>query len=295
MDTLEGMRVFAEVVETGSFSEAARRRGISKALASKYVRELEAKLAVQLLHRTTRQVTPTATGRACFERCAQILEDVRELFDAVQSEHGTLQGRLRVAGPRILGESLLVDAVTKFLVENPAIEIDLALEERTVDIVGEGFDLAIRIGELADSSLLARKLMAYRYVVCAAPAYLAKYGHPERPEDLKGHAGIVNTAISPTGQCQFQRADKRITISVPPRIRVNSGRAVRDFVVAGLGVGLCLLPTVTDDLEVGRLVRLFPENEAYDRNVYAVYPPSRHLSPKVRRFIDHLVSFLGGD
>ncbi len=289
MDMLQGMKVFVDVVDTGSFSAAAARQRISKALASKYVGRLEARLAAQLLHRTTRKVTPTATGHACYERCVRILDDVGDLMEAVQSEQGELRGSLKIAGPRVLGEDLLVEAAQIFLLRHPAVTIDMALEERTVDIIGEGFDLAIRIGDLADSTLLARKLMAYRYIHCAAPAYLAARGNPESPEALKDHACIVNTAISPTGQWRFERGGKAFAVAVPARVRVNSGRAARDLAVAGLGIGLCLLPTVAEDLEAGRLTHLFSDNQAYDRTVYAVYPPSRHLSLKVRSFIDHLV------
>ena len=290
MDTLECMRVYARVVDAGSFSEAARRLGISKALASKYVGQLEQRLGVCLLNRTTRKLTPTEVGSAYYARCARIVGEVEELEGSLQADRATPRGHLRVAGPRIFGEDALVGCVTAFLEEHPAVTVDLVLEERTVDIVAEGFDLAVRIGELADTRLIARRITSYRYVLCASPDYIAPAGAPTTPEALAGHACIVNSAISPTNQWQFVVDGERRSVSVRPRIRVNCARPIRALALAGYGIGLCLLPTVRKDIAAGRLVRLLEGYEAYDRIVYAVYPPSRHLPGKLRAFLDHLVN-----
>ena len=163
------------------------------------------------------------------------------------------------------------------------------LEERTVDIVGEGFDLAVRIGELTDTSLIARRIMAYRYVMCAAPAYLERAGMPQSPTALDGHEWVINSVLSPANQLEFMIDGRRRAVTVRPRLRVNGARPVRSMVLAGRGIGLCLLPTVERDLAAGRLVRVLEAFEAYERTVYAVYPHRRHLSARVRAFIDHVV------
>jgi DNA-binding transcriptional LysR family regulator len=201
----------------------------------------------------------------------------------------TARGHLRIAGPLIFGEDALVGCVTAFLEKHPGVSVDLVLEGRTVDIVAEGFDLAVRIGELADTRLIARRITSYRYALCASPEYLADAGAPATPEALTGHACIVNSAISPTNHWVFRVEGKRRSVAVRPQIRVNCARPVRDLALAGHGIGLCLLPTVQEDIAAGRLVRLLEPYEAYDRTVYAVYPHSRYVARKVRAFVDHLV------
>ena len=291
MDTLVGMRVFANVVEAGSFSGAARRLGISNALASKYIIQLEDRLDARLLNRTTRKVSPTEVGRAYYQRCVDIIERVDELEDAVQQQTGKPRGHLRIAGPRIIGEEALADCVNEFLGLHDGITIDLVLEERRVDIVAEGFDLALRIGALEDSSLIARRIASYKYVFCAAPAYLDRAGRPGRPGELTEHTCIVNSAISPANNWEFMVGGKHTTVTVKPRARVNAARPIRTMVAAGHGVGLCLLPTVQADIAAGRLERILQDFEAYDRGVYVIYPHSRHLAAKVRAFVDHAAAW----
>jgi DNA-binding transcriptional LysR family regulator len=289
MDTLEGMRVFARVVEAGNFTRAAAQLGLSKALVSKYVGQLENKLGASLLQRTTRRVRPTEIGSAYYERCLKILDDVDDLQTSVHHQQANPRGRLRIAGPRFFGEDPLVDCVQAFLQHYPHISVDLVLEERTVDIVAEGFDIAVRIGGLAESTLIARKIMHYPYAFCAAPSYLARAGTPHSPADLKHHACLVNSIISPTNQWRFIVDGMQTTITVEPRIRINSARSVSALVKAGQGIGLCLLSGVVADIEAGRIVRVLEAFDAYDRHIYAVYPRDRHLTAKVRLFIDHMV------
>ncbi|MEQ8735150.1 MAG: LysR family transcriptional regulator [Rhodospirillaceae bacterium] len=293
MDTINGMRTFARVVDTGSFTEAASRLGISTALASKYVRQLESRLGVQLLNRTTRSVSPTEVGRAYWERCASLLKDFEELEESVGEQHGQPRGVLRVAGSRAFGEDLLVPAIGRFMTSYPEISLDLTLDERMIDIVSEGFDVAIRVADLADSSLIARRLMPYPYFICASSDYLAVHGTPTTPQDLLSHRCIINTGISPANQWQFSINGLTSQVTVPTTARVNTARATATLVKAGRGIGLCLYSTVEDDLATGKLVRLLRNFEAYDRTVYAVYPHSQHLSAKVRVFVDHLVEIFG--
>jgi len=289
MDRLDAMRAFARVAERGSFSAGARELGISKALVSKHVQRLEEHLGARLLNRTTRRVSLTEVGRAYYEQCVDVLGRVTELEAAVQVHQREPRGHLRISGPRVFGEDVLVPCVRDFCARYPQVTVDVMLEERLVDIVAEGFDVAVRIGRLTDSSMIARRVADYRYVLCAAPSYLARAGTPETPEDLRHHTAIVNTALTPTDQFEFQRDGNTFNLTVRPKIRVNSGRPVRDFVLNGDGIGLCLLPTVKQELETGALVRLLERFEAYSRYVSVVYPHSRHLSAKVRAFIDHMV------
>ncbi len=289
MDTLDGMRTFVEVAAVGSFSEAARRLGISKALASKYVGQLEERLGSRLLNRTTRKVSLTEVGRAYLARARVILDEVAELEESVQMEQGRPRGLLRIAGPRVLGEEFLVGEVGRFLERYPDITVDLMLEERWVDLVQEGFDLAVRIGRLQDSAMVARKIADYRYVICAAPSYLAAHDRIERPTDLAAHAAVVNAILAPANQWDFLVGGQIQRVTVAPKIRVNADRSARELVRAGHGVGLCLLPGVRADIDAGRLVRLLQPFEAYARPVSVVYPHARMLSGKARAFIDHLV------
>jgi len=289
MDTIDGMRVFAAVMETGSFSAAARRLGMSKALTSKYVAQLEERLGARLINRTTRRLNATEVGTAYYERCTRILGEIDELEEAVSNQHGAPRGVLRVAAARAFGEDMLVDAIADFMARYPEIVVDLVLDERQVDVVGEGFDLAIRLAALEDSAMIARRIAAYPFIVCAAPEYLAAAGTPATPRALVRHDCIVNAAISPTGQWQFKIDGASVSVTVRARATVNTARATATLVRRGLGVGVCLYSTVREDLAAGRLVRLFGQHDAYDRSVYALYPHSRHLSAKVRLFVDHLM------
>ena len=191
MDTIDGLRVFARVMETGSISAAASGLDMSKALASKYLAQLEARLGARLVNRTTRRLSPTEVGRAAYVRCRSILEAVEDMQATVSAEHGEPRGLLRAAAPRAFGEDMLMGAVAGFMARYPDVQVDIALEERLVDIVGEGFDVALRIGALQDSSLIARRITPYPYMICAAPAYLDRAGMPQVPGDLAQHAGIV--------------------------------------------------------------------------------------------------------
>ena len=289
MDTLEAMRIFAVVAEKGSFSAAARQLGLSKALTSKKVAQLEEHLGVRLLNRTTRHVGLTETGAAYRERCAALVAEVDEAHDMVRSRHGAPRGSLKVAAPRAFGEDVLVPALPSFMEAYPDISVDLTLDERRVDIIGEGYDVAVRVDDMPDSSLIIRKVMDFPYLVCASPAYLAARGPLQHPSDLANHACIVLSPVNPTGQWHFNIDGDVSRVQVPARMRVNTARGVATLVRAGMGVGLCLWSTVRDDLKAGRLVQVLKDYDYYDRSIYAAYPHSRHLSGKVRVFVDHLI------
>jgi len=294
MDTIDGMRAFAHVMETKSFTAAARKMGISPALASKYIGQMEDRLGTRLFNRTTRSVHPTEIGAAYYIKCKKILRDFHEMEESVTDQSTEPKGLIRIAAPRAFGEDMLVEAIGDFMQQYPEIMIDLVLDERRVDIIDEGFDMAIRLDELRDSSLIARKIMAFPYMVCASPDYLKNHGTPETPGNLINHRCIINAPISPTGQWQFLIEGQKKLITVPQSARVNTARATTTLARAGIGIGLCLYSTVRDDLKTGRLVRLLQPYEAYDRKIYALYPHSQHLSRKTRVFVDFLLERFGG-
>lgn len=287
------MEVFVRATEQGSLSGAARELGISPALASKYLGLLEAHLGVRLLARTTRKLHLTDEGRAYLPRAAAILAELDDLEGALRDRGREPQGVLRISGPRVFGEAALAPSVARFLQRYPKVRLELELHERTVDIVGEGFDLAVRIAARVDSSLIARRICAFPYRVCASRSFLERYAHPEHPEAIRNLPCIVTAPVSPDVHWAFRidGEDRRIRPRVA--IRTNTGASTACFVRAGLGIGLCLHATVATELANGSIVELFAEHWAYDREVFAVYPSTRQLSPKVRAFVDHLVEELG--
>jgi len=289
MDTVIGMRTFVAVVDTGSFTVAAERLGISKALTSKYVGQLEEHLGVRLLNRTTRKLSVTEVGQAYYQRCRQLLDDLDELESAVRQQQASPQGELRVAAPVLFGESYLTRAVADYLKSQPGVSVELVLADRFVNLVEEGFDLAVRIGKLADSSLIARKLAQLQVVLCAAPEYLAKAGVPRRLEDIEVHNCVIDTNIDEPDYWHFSRRGESQRIKVSGRFRVNSAQSVREMVLAGMGIGLCPRYVVADDLEQGRVQHLLPSYKTTEYGIYAVYPHNRHLAAKVRTFVDFLV------
>ena len=292
MDTVDGMRAFAAVATQGSFTAGARRIGISTKLASKYVRQLEERLGAQLFNRTTRNVSLTETGRAYFERCTPLLDQFDELEDLVQERQSELAGNIRITAPTGFGSKQLVDALQPFQKAHPKVEIDLHLSDQYVSVVEEGFDLAIRFGGLKDSSLVARKLADMRVVVCASQDYLAEYGEPRFPADLADHNCLLMTSSNDPVQWEFKIGGALRTVSVTGTFRANSPRAVAHMAAGGLGIGLVPIYIAAPFLEQGSLKLLFEAEEAKVLGLYAVYPPNRHLTARIRAVIDHLAKIL---
>lgn len=291
MDTIDCMRVFALVAETGSFAEAARRRRMSRALASKAVARLEERLEVRLFTRTTRTVSLTEAGHAYHERCLGILEQL----DAAESELACGQavpsGTLRVSGPRTFGERHLAAPVVAFADLHPGIEVELDLNDRFVDLVDEGYDLAVRVGVLRDSSLIARKLMTIPVLTVASPAYVARAGLPRRPEDLKDHDCIIDTNLVHDRRWTFVDGLRRIDVPVSGRVAANSAQVVRDFALAGAGIARIPDFNLAPDLEAGRLVPVLGDVGCGAVAAYALYPQGRFLPAKTRAFVDHLAAW----
>jgi len=292
MDRLGELEAFAAVAETGGFTAAARVLGRTTSAVSKQVQALEARLGVRLLHRTTRSVSLTEIGVAFRDRVRGVLHDLEEAETAVGQLHDEPRGVLRVSAPSDFGRLHLADSLARFAARHADLRIEVDLADRFVDVVDEGFDVVVRIANLADSSLVARRMGPCRRVLCAAPGYLEAHGRPARPADLSAHA-TVGYAYEQTRSWRFRGPEGVVTLNVEPRHRANSGAMIRAMLVAGLGIAL--LPTFLagDDLRAGRLERLFADELDADTVIWAVTPHRKLLATKVRLLLDELVSGCG--
>lgn len=296
MDRFDNMRVFAKVVESGSFAGSAARLGISASMVSQHVKDLEERLGVRLLNRTTRKVSLTETGRAYYERCTRLLSDLEETERAASDMHAAPRGGLRVNASPSFGILHLPPAIVDFTRRFPQISVELVLSDRMVDLIDEGFDVAVRVDELPDSSLIARQLAPCRVVVCGAPAYFQRHGRPRTPADLAAHNCLVMTrsGLSYYRNWRLAGADgTALNISPAGNLRTNSA-AVLKFAAAA-GHGLACLPTylIADMLRSGRLVTVLDDYVAPPYTLRALYPHNRHLSAKVRAFVDFLAERFG--
>ncbi len=283
------MAVFVRVAQEGSFSAAARYMDLTPSAVSKQIGRLEERLGARLFNRTTRQISLTDVGQAFFARADRILGDLAEAERAVTDMAGNPRGRLRVSMPVAFGRMHLAPRLPHFLAANPEVQIDLALNDRFADLVEEGFDLALRIGELADSSLIARKLAPNRRIAVAASSYLEANGRPERPADLLDHNCLTYTYRAQRHDWEFHGPNGREQVRVGGNLEANDAGALREALLAGLGVALLPLWLIGEDVRDGRLEVVMPDYPAPDSAIYAVYAPGRFLSPKVRRFVDFLV------
>lgn len=292
MDRLAGMEVFAAVVEAKSFSAAARRLGLSKSAVSKQVGRLEQRLGAQLLNRTTRRLALTEAGTTFYEHCARIVAEAGEAELAVARHHGRPRGTIRINAPMTFGVMHIAPALADFAIENPELEVDMALDDRFVDLIEEGFDVAVRIGALADSSLIARTLAPVRFAVCGSPDYLRHHGTPAAPADLVHHNCLLYTYLA-TAEWRFEGPDGNLAVRVQGDFRANNGEVLRELALAGRG--LVLTPTflVGEDLGSGRLRSVLGAYRVPETAVHAVYPQRRYLSPKVRAFVDFVAARFG--
>lgn len=291
---LDSMAIFARVIESGSFSTAARDLGVSKSLVSKEVSRLEDRLGVRLLNRTTRRFSLTEAGAAFYEGCQRVLNEAEAAKDAVSHLATAPRGELKVNAPMSFGIMHLGPLLPDFLERFPELDVQMVLNDRVVDLIDEGFDVGVRITRMLDSSLIARKLAPNRLVACAAPSYLEKHGTPRHPEELKRHNCLGYSYSKTPGIWHFRSDSTRHKISVSGRFTANNGDVIQAALRAGLGIAIQPSFIAGDDLRSGRLVRLF---EAYqvgeDSAVHAVFPANRNLSPKVRVFVDFLVERFG--
>ncbi|SMC29834.1 DNA-binding transcriptional regulator, LysR family [Andreprevotia lacus DSM 23236] len=289
MDRLAAMQVFAKVVEAGSFVRAAEQLDISTTAASRLVGELENHLNARLLQRTTRKLSLTEAGRAYYERASQILADLAETEAMLDSETAQPAGVLRLNAPVAFGVRHLATILPRYQAQYPQVKIELTLSDRTVDLVEEGYDLALRISSQLAGNLVARRLAPIRVVACGAPAYLATHGAPHIPADLSTHNCLIYTYGSIGDEWRFSRDGVAQSVKVAGSLRANNG----DLLVAAAcaGAGLIHEPTflVGADLESGRLQQVLADYQSPELALHAVYPSRRHLSAKVRSFIDFLL------
>jgi DNA-binding transcriptional LysR family regulator len=287
MDRMTSMATFVKVVECGGFSAAARALGISPSMVTTHVRALEERLAVRLLNRSTRKVSLTEAGHAYYERCLQILTDVEEaerIAEALQSTpRGTLRLNTSVAIP-----PFLAPVIAEFASLFPEVSVNLAMTDRMVDLVEEGFDLAVRNMSVPDSSLIARCVATYRFVICGSPGYLAARGVPREPAELVHHNCLVYSHSAWGNEWHFAGPEGEQSVAVVGNLQANSDNALRLAAVHGQGLALAPSFLLIDEIKSGRLVPVLTEFLQTDHAVNAIYPHRRHLSAKVRSFIDLL-------
>ena len=291
MDRLTSMSVFVKVVAHHSFAEAARELGLSRAAVSKHVVALEHSLGASLLNRTTRRLSLTEVGAVVYERYTRILEEI----DEVERNAGALQtnprGVLRITAPVSFGIPHLAPAIVDYMARYPDVSIDMVLNDRTVDLIEEGFDLAVRIGNLVDSSLIARRIAPIRFALCAAASYLKFHGEPRRPADLTRH-NCLEFSYRQTGtEWQFTGPDgTKESVRVSGRLKVNNPQILHTAALNGDGVEFDPTFIVGADIASGRLVELMPDYKPIETDLSLVYPPGRQLSAKVRSFVDFLAA-----
>ena len=292
MDTLTRMQAFIEVVDAEGFSAAARKLGRSKALMSKYVRELEDELGILLLNRTTRQFSMTEAGEIYYQSANEILQKVGDLQDVVRETGNGLKGRLRVSAPRSLTDLEIGLPIVEFSAAYPDIKLDVNLDDRMVDMVEDGFDVAIRISRLADSALIARRLAGFRLVLCAMPDLVEEFGVPQTPLDLVDLPCVVDTNNKRRNNWLFlDENGGEISVPVKGTIEVNSPEVARRAALAGLGFTLVPEFSVEKELKSGALISLLEDRLPTGGGIYAVYPHRRHVPAKVRVFVDFLVKW----
>jgi molybdate transport repressor ModE-like protein len=291
--SLDVLQVFVRIAETGSFSAAARDLGLSKSAASKKLAALEDRLGARLVNRTTRRLSLTEAGLDFLERAQRILAELEEAERAAGRLTDEPRGMLKVNAPMSFGIQHVAPALADFMVRYPDLSVTLDLDDRRVSLVDEGYDVAVRIADLPDSSLVARKLAPARRVVCASPAYWADRGVPAHPRELAGHNCLIYTYLPAQNDWRFRGPGGAVTVRVAGNLKANNGDVLREAALAGLGV--CLVPTflVGGDLRAGRLQTVLDDFADDSLAIYAVYPHRRHLSAKVRAFVDFLAGRFG--
>lgn len=290
MDRLLEMQTFCAVVEAGSFVAASENMGMSKPAVSRYINELESRLTVRLLHRTTRRLSLTAEGEVFYVRCRELLAGVEEAEAELTSRSSVAKGVLRINAPVSFGIRHLAPLWGEFHARYPDVELNIDLSDRIVDIVEEGFDMAIRIATLRNSTLVSRRITTTRLVVCASPKYLEVHGTPARPEDLAHHKVIAYSNLATGNDWHFEGPEGPISTRVRPWLYANNGETCCAAAIAHQGVIHQPSFLVQEDLDAGRLVELMPGFGAVELGVYAVYPTRKFVTPKVRALVDFLVS-----
>ena len=296
MDRLTSLGVFVAAVEEGSLAAAARRFGLSAAMAGKHVSAIEAELNARLLQRTTRRLSLTDVGHAYYERCKRILEAFDEANREASDSQGTARGVLRVAAPVTFGAMHLGGAVARYLEDHPHVNVEVLLADRYVDLVDAGVDVAIRIGRLQDPGLVTRRLAPCRMVVCASPAYLERHGTPRTPDDLRRAQRLVfSEAVSAGDWTLLDASNRAQVIDGPCRMAANNTQMLLGAALAGAGIAYGPTFVFGEHLGRGELVALLPDYRATELAIQAVYPSVRRIPLKVHRFVDYLADTFGDE
>jgi DNA-binding transcriptional LysR family regulator len=294
MDKIAKMTAFAKVAEAGSFTKAAQQLRLSPTIISKHVRELEEALGVRLLNRTTRKVSLTEVGSVFYQRCSELLTQLEDLENAAGRLQSTPSGVLRVSAPLAFGATRVADVLPRFAAIYPHVTVELILMDRYVDVVEEGFDLAITMDELANSTYITRLLCTMRMILCAAPEYIARHGRPETPQALAQHNCFTHLSVPLSRPWAFTGpGDVAHTVKVSGNLRSNSAAAQMVAALQGQGVSLQPEFMVLEELRAGRLVRLLEAYTIPGVPIRLVYPPGRYVAAKLRAFIDFLAASLG--
>lgn len=287
------MNVFVRVAKAGSFAGGARELDISRAMATKHIMQLENSLGTRLFNRTTRSLSLTDVGASYLERCQQVLQDVEEMEAAVTHLQTEPRGVLKISAPPVIGATHITRAIAEFLKIYPDLTVDLILQSTHGDMIDEGIDIAIYLGALDDTSMVARKLASSSMVVCGSPEYFDRYGIPEKPEDLLSHSCLVNWASSPRNKWHFKSSAGNVTMAVSGRMQANVADALRVAAIEGLGLVMLASYVVSRDIEKGKLKPVLENYILPPLDIHAVYPHRKYLSAKVRRFLEFLQDWLG--
>lgn len=285
----EGVNEFVAVAETESFTHAAKRLGVSTAQVSRQVSALEARLSTRLFYRTTRRVSATEAGQIYYQQCRQVLDALEQAERSITNMQLVPRGKLRLTAPVTYGEKSIAPLVNDFVLRYAELDVEMNLTNQTLDLVAEGYDLAVRLGKLEDSSLMARRLGSRTLYVCASPAYLSAYGTPHSLSELDRH----NCLQGNLDYWRFQESGKPRNIRINGNVRCDSGRALLDAALKGIGIVQLPDYYVQPALDAGTLIPLLTHYQEDDDGIWAVYPHNRHLSPKVRMLLDYFVESLG--
>ncbi|MBD3619082.1 MAG: LysR family transcriptional regulator [Chromatiales bacterium] len=289
MDHLSDVAVFVQVVDSQSFTAAADKLGLSKSVVSKYVTRLEDRLGARLLNRTTRRLSLTEVGRAFYDRSREGLREIEAAEQEVSRLQAEPRGVLRINSPMSFGILHIAPALAEFQARYPELHVDMSLDDRRLDLVEEGFDVAIRIGDLPDSSLVARRLGDCRHVVCGAPGYFERHGTPRTPEELRNHRTLSFRYHDSPSEWRFLTPEGGYeSVGIDSAIQLNNSLAIREAVLHEAGIALTPTFVVGEDIQQGRLRAILHDYRAMELSIYALYPQRRHLSPKVRAFIEFM-------
>ena len=295
MDQFSAIPVFVAVVEKGKFSAAAQSLGVSKSAVSKRINQLENHLGVRLLHRTTRKLSLTEAGARYYEHAAKALRAASKAEDAVTELQGEPQGKLKISSPMSFGRLHVAPLIPRFLQRYPKLQIDLVMDDKNIDLVAVGVDVAIRAGDMPNSTLIARKLAPLRQVLCACPSYIKRYGMPVTPSELCNHNCILFSYSGDANEWTLNKDGQSDVVMVSGSYRVNNSEAILEALLDGIGIGR--LPTFVagPDLKAGNLVRVLDSYHLPNHTFYAVFPEREYMPAKVRAFLDFSVEYFGGE